>query len=152
MSPERCPAATENFNFPLEIIDNNANIFPCDGGSPPDKGFYISTSLLPFRRRSTTLWRRERRRRQCELNVTAKSRRKRDETETQKRDGENVYIREIRWMSFIAKEKETYTQRVRQREWKWNKMLMAKGNAGNERTERTSLRRASSSALSYKYV
>lgn len=46
MSPERCPAATENFNFPLEIIDNNANIFPCDGGSPPDKGFY--TSLLPF--------------------------------------------------------------------------------------------------------
>lgn len=32
-SPERCPTATENFNFPLEVIDNNANIFPCDGGS-----------------------------------------------------------------------------------------------------------------------
>lgn len=61
-----------------------------------------------------------------------------------------MYMYEKRWMSFIEKERDTHTQGVREREW--NKMLMAKGDAGNERTERTSVTRASSSALSYKYV
>lgn len=28
----------ENFNFPLELIDNNGNIFPCDGSPAADKG------------------------------------------------------------------------------------------------------------------
>lgn len=63
-----------------------------------------------------------------------------------------MYMYEKRWRSFIEKERDTHTQSERTTEWKWNKMLMAKGNAGNERTERTSVTRASSSALSYKYV
>lgn len=32
---------TENFNFPLELVDNNANIFPCDGSPAVDKGFLL---------------------------------------------------------------------------------------------------------------
>lgn len=55
-----------------------------------------------------------------------------------RRNEENVYVYEKRWMSFIEKERRTYTQgtKDRQSERKWNKMLMAKSDAGNELNER----------------
>lgn len=51
----------------------------------------------------------------------------------------------------MEKEKEIEYMYVCVCVWKWNKMLMAKGGAGNERTERTRSQEPVA-ARSYKYV
>jgi len=77
------------------------------------------------------------------------------------KNGDERYMREIavEFNREKRKKRESIRESNREREymcvyvcvWKWNKMLMPKGGAGNERTERTRSQEPVA-ARSYKYV